>query len=156
MENVWSETAGAIIVSQTVTCCARFVTDLALTINQDVACITGGTFTGAGAIAGGAAGVTRRTFGGWVQGRELNGKSITFLAVFVGRTSSGAITITITVASAVYLIFLIVPANTVNGHAVSINKFFIIWAFGAFPGIGARAFNTARVTDGWWGDTLTI
>ena len=66
LENIWSETAGTVIVSQTVACCARLVTDLTLAVDQDVACSTGSTFTGAGAVAGGAAGVAWRTFGRWV------------------------------------------------------------------------------------------
>ena len=37
LENVWSETAGTVIVSQTVACCARTVTWLTLAVDQDVA-----------------------------------------------------------------------------------------------------------------------
>lgn len=127
-----------------------------MTVNQGETVGANSTIIVIGATAGFTRLVTRRTFTGGVDGREFRGQIITFLAVFVRGASSGVVAIAISVASAVNFIKLVIPADAIWWHTVSVLKNQIIRALGTFSGFGTTAFEARLIADRRRVNTFTV
>lgn len=156
VKDVALEASFTVVVSETGAGSARGVARLALTVNQGETVGANSTIIVIGATAGFTRLVTRRTFTGGVDGREFRGQIITFLAVFVRGASSGVVAIAIGVASAVNFIKLVIPADAIWWHTVSVLKNQIIRALGTFSGFGTTAFEARLIADRRRVNTFTV
>lgn len=91
--------------------------------------------------------MARRTIAFVVETGELIGKIIAFLAIFVRRTSSGAVTVAIIIASSVDLRMRVGPGHTIGRNAISVFKDLVVGTNDTFVGSRSAAFFASEVAN---------